>query len=373
MSPRKKRSTGAFFAAEDEQPRTRPSSRLPVQDLQEILLLLRGDSSVDWHRLALANEEDGRRLLRVNGFDPSDRGDRQRLDRLRTEATRYITGTLGLRLDPVVLDCTNTLQLLMLASSRRRHQRHACVLLKVMHILYHLEARELRTALPIADDVLFGAVEHSVVEMFDQLRTSGVPVVEFAWSRKTKPSLITKMLVKRESNAAQVFDRLRFRLVVEREGDLLPTLNLMLKRFIPFNYVVPGQTDNTLIDLAPLQQRAARARGVTTPTRGAKPPSNEFSGRGYQVLNFIADLPVRVDRLLADSPHAELAPPGSVVFVLVEFQVVDSKRREANEQGERSHERYKLRQYQRVRERLFRGPKDPGPTGPQRSTKGEGS
>ena len=72
----------------------------------------------------------------------------------------------------------------------------------------------------------------------------------------------------------------------------------------------------------------------------------------------IADLPVRVDRLLAQTPDAHLAPPGSVVFVLTEFQVVDRKRAEANEQGERSHERYKHRQYLRVRERLLRGPRD---------------
>jgi uncharacterized protein (TIGR04562 family) len=63
---------------------------------------------------------------------------------------------------------------------------------------------------------------------------------------------------------------------------------------------------------------------------------------------------------LAHTPDAHLAPPGSVVFVLTEFQVVDRKRAEANEQGERSHEHYKHRQYLRVRERLLRGPRNGG-------------
>lgn len=312
---------------------------------------------VDWHRLALSSDEDVKRLLRVNGFDPDDAGDMERLEALRAEAVRYITSALGLRLDPVVVSELPAITLPLLASRTSRHQRHACLLLKVMHIIYHLDARELRTILPIADDVLFAAVEQSIVELFDQLRQSGVPVAEFAWSRKAKASLVTKLLVKRESNAARVFDRLRFRLVVERESDLLPTLNLMLRRFIPFNYVVPGQTDNTLIDLEGIERRLARAREVTVPVAGRKPPSNEFSGAGYRVLNFIADLPVRVDRLLANTPSAHLAPAGSVVFVLAEFQVVDRKRAEANEQGERSHERYKHRQHQRVRERLLRAPK----------------
>lgn len=359
MTGSRKRTTGPFLIHDDgpAAPERRPSSRLPTQDVHEIRLLLRGDSVVDWHRLALSSDEDVRRMLRVNGFDPGDAGDMERLEKLRAEAVRYISGVLNLRIDPVVATELPAITLPLLASRSSQHQRHACVLLKVMHIIYHLDARELRTILPIADDVLFGAVEQSVVQMFDQLRQAGVPVAEFAWSRKAKASLVTKLLVKRESNAARVFDRLRFRLVVEREIDLLPTLNLMLRRFIPFNYVVPGQTDNTLIDVASIERRIARRRDVTIDLAGGRPPTNEFSGEGYQVLNFIADLPVRVDRLLAGTDSAHLAPPGSVVFVLVEFQVVDRKRAEANEQGERSHERYKHRQHHRVRERLLRAPK----------------
>lgn len=361
MTTFRKRSTGAFLLAEEDEEITRTSrtiSRFSPQDFHEIHLLLRGDSVVDWHRLAMRGEDDVVRLLRVNGFEPDDRGDMQRLENLRAEAVGYLGRSLGLRIDPVVSTELPALALPLIASNRSKHQRHACVLLKVMHIIYHLDARELRTVLPIADGVLFGAVERSVAELFEQLREGGVPVAEFAWSRKTKESLITKLLVKKDTNAARVFDRLRFRLVVERDADILPTLNLMLRRFVPFNYVVPGQTDNTLVDLAQLERRAAKYRPVMVDTGDGRPPFNEFSGKGYQVLNFIADLPVRVDRLLAQSPDAHLAPPGSVVFVLTEFQVVDRKRAEANEQGERSHARYKHRQHVRVRERLLRGPKD---------------
>jgi uncharacterized protein (TIGR04552 family) len=356
----RKRITGAFLIddGEDEAARTgRTLSRFSPQDFHELHLLLRGDSVIDWHRLALRNEDDVLRLWRVNGFEPDDPGDLQRLDAMREEAVDYLRRSLRLRIDPVVARELPALALPLIASHRSKHQRHACVLLKVMHIIHHLDARELRTVLPIADGVLFGAVERSVADLFEQLRSSGVPVAEFAWSRKTKESLVTKLLVKKETSAARVFDRLRFRLVVERDADVLPTLNLMLRRFIPFNYVVPGQTDNTLVDLAGFERRASKYRPVMVDAAEGRPPSNEFSGKGYQVLNFIADLPVRVDRLLAHTPEAHLAPPGSAVFVLTEFQVVDRKRAEANEQGERSHERYKHRQHLRVRERLLRSPR----------------
>lgn len=362
MASSRQRTTGAFLVAEESvEEATRPGrtiSRLPLQDFHEIRLLLRGDSVIDWHRLAMRTEDDVRRLLRVNGFDPDDDDDIDRVEALRAEAARYISGPLGLRISPVVATEVPAVELPLLASGRGQHQRHACVLLKVMHIIYHLDARERRTVLPIADDMLFSQVERSVVALFEELRNYNVPVVEFAWSRKTKDSLVTKLLVKRESNAAQVFDRLRFRLIVARDSDVVPTINLMLHRFIPFNYVVPGQTHNTLIDLAQFEKRATKARPVMPDLKEHQQPSNEFSGKGYQVLNFIADLPVRVDRLLAGTEAAQFAPPGAVVFVLTEFQVCDRKRAEANEQGDSSHAQYKHRQHQRVRERLLRGPKE---------------
>ncbi len=361
MTGPRKRITGAFIlpGERDDSARTgRTLSRLSLQDIHEIRLLVRGDSVIDWHRLALRSEEEVRRLLRVNGLDPNVPADLQRLEDLRQQAVRYLSGTLGLRLDPAVATKATAMELLLLASGRGKHQRHACVLLKVMHIIYHLDARELRTILPVPDDLLFSTVEASVAQLFDELRATGVPVVEFAWSRKTKDSLVTKLLVKRDTSAARVFDRLRFRLVVERDADILPTLNLMLRRFVPFNYILPGQSDNSLVDEGLVERRVAKARDLAAGQGGDARPTNEFSGKGYQVLNFVADLPIRVDRLFLGTEHEGITPPGSVVFVLAEFQVVDRKRSEANEQGENSHSHYKHRQYQRVRERLLRGPKD---------------
>jgi len=328
---------------------------LSLQDIHEIRLLLTGDSVVDWHRLNLATPEDVRRLLRVNSIDIENPDDLARLQSLRTQAVHYLIEQLGLKVDDVIATGTSVLELPLLASGRGRLQRQACVLLKVMHIIYHLDARELRTLLTIPEHALYGLVEHSVMTLFDELRRSGVPVVEFSWSRKTQDSLITKLLVKRETSAARVFDRLRFRVVVERHDDLIPTLHVMLTRFIPFNYVVPGQTVNSLVDPAPLERRIASGQEVVTVPSAARDHPNEFSGQGYEVLNFVVDLPIRVDALLGTEERA--ARSGNVVFVLVEFQVMDRDQAATNELGENSHAQYKLRQHQRVRERLLRGPR----------------
>lgn len=331
---------------------------LDLQDVQEIQLLLRGDSIVDWHRLALRDESDVRRLMALNGVDMDNEDDCAHVAKVRREAVDYITEALGLRLDPQVATEVGPFELPLLASGRSKHQRHACVLLKVMHIIYHLDAREMRMALPIPDNELFSLVEESVVRMFDELRTTGVPVREFAWSRKTRASLVTKMLVKRETSAARVFDRLRFRLIVENAADLIPTLQVMLRRCIPFNYVVPGQTVNTLVDTAPLRELHPEAEDFSVPHRmDAGTEHNEFSGEGYRILNFIADLPVRVDALLPPEEVERMHARGRVVFVLSEFQIMDEATSNANEQGDNSHAQYKLRQHNRVRERLLREPR----------------
>lgn len=329
-------------------------SPLALEDANELRLLLRGQSIVDWHRLDYASEDDVRRLLALNALDWDDPRDRARIEVLRQHAVDYLRRVLKLAIDDGVASEAPFLELPLMASGvlgQRKQQRNACSLLKVMHILYHLDARELRTRLALSDSELFASVERSVLDIFDQLQDLGAPVVEFQWSRKTRESLLTKMLVKRETSAARVFDRLRFRLIVKRRADVVPTLRLMLRRLIPFNYVVPGQTVNSLVDVRELDHVGPSPHTIAE-DRGAE--ANEFSGANFRVLNFIADLPVRVDEFV---PAEQLDPQrGNVVFVLAEFQILDEQTAKTNEQGEASHDAYKTRQHQRVRERMLRAP-----------------
>jgi uncharacterized protein (TIGR04552 family) len=357
------RRLGAFSVSElVPQAEAVPSlEEIDLQDANELRLLLRGESVVDWHRLDLETEADARRLLALNAFNWDDAGDRRRIETLRSNAVDYLQRVLNFHLDEEVAYTAPFIELPLLASGKgtRKQQRSSCVLLKVMHILHHLDARELRTRLALADTELFESVEQSVLAIFDQLRSSGAPVVEFQWSRKTRESLLTKMLVKRESSAARVFDRLRFRLIVKRQEDLVPTLRTMLRKLIPFNYVVPGQTVNSLVDLGDLAIGPSRL----TTDEGRRAETNEFSGANFRVINFIADLPVRVDRLTRNGPNSHDQPNederGDIVFVLAEFQLIDAETARANEQGESSHEAYKTRQHSRVRERMLRVTSEP--------------
>lgn len=314
-------------------------------DRQAVRLLLRGDSVVDWHRLSFEDHGEVDRFLRLNEFDPESDEEIGRLEELRGDAVDYLTRAFNLNLSDEVANELPARDLFMVASNDGPHQKLACVVLKVMHILHHLQGRAALVKMSVSDEQIFREIELKVMKVVEELRAAGAPIAEFEWSRKSLDSQITKLLAKRTSIAASIYDKLRFRLIVPHDSDLVPMLGSLIRSLVPFNYVVPGESVNQLVDLR--QQLSA-----TNPRAPTAMPYNEFSGPEYRIINFVADLPLRVERLL---PRAEIPPDlCHVVFVLTEFQICDKATSIRNESGASSHEAYKQRQHERVRERLFR-------------------
>jgi uncharacterized protein (TIGR04552 family) len=335
-----------------------------VGDLTGIRNLLRGGSVIDWHRVYFTDRAEVDRFLRVNEFDPDSDADMARLDGLRQEAVEYLERHLDLRIPEEVADGIPVEDLFLVASQKGKRRTPACIVLKVMHVLNHLGGRELLTRLPVSSDQIFHLVEEKVLRTLEEMKQAGLGVVEFEWSRKHADSLITKLLAKKENIAADVYDRLRFRMVTNSEQELMLVLREVTQRLVPFNYVVPGQSQNGIIPLRELVESSVSLSkhlpdllDLSNVAADKGPaPSNEFSGPSYRVINFVADLPVRIDRYLgrpADDPL--FAETGAVVFVLTEFQIIDAQTADANERGENSHVRYKERQLSRVRARLMHG------------------
>ena len=179
---------------------------------------------------------------------------------------------------------------------------------------------------------------------------------------KTRESFITKLLAKKENVAAQVYDKTRFRIITRTRADILPTLYFLTQRLFPFNFVVPGQTENSLLPFKSLLRDfphfSAFAQELhLDPDFEAREGSgwNEFSGSNYQVLNFVVDVPLRLDEWLPPPDLDRRERKGRIGFTLVEFQLMDARTAETNEQGENAHARYKHRQKLRVLRRLSRG------------------
>ncbi len=342
------------------------AQQLTLADLESVRLLLRGRSVVDWHRLEFRDHADVDRFLRVNEFDPHSQSDMGRLEDLRAEAVGYVRRAFGIRLTREVAEDVPARDLLLMASRDGEHRGEACMLLKVIHIVHHLAGHELAVRLAVSDDAIFRATELKVMQVVEELRAAGHPIEEFEWSRKSRDSLITKLLAKRSTLAASVYDKLRFRLIVPHSRDLLPMITTLMRQLIPFNYIIPEESVNHLVRFDEVLSKDEALRSYQDALHPEpedaiseavlQAPVNEFSAKAYRIINFVADLPLRIGALMA--PDKAPVGHGHVVFVQTEFQLADKPTAIANELGEASHEAYKARQKSRVQARLVVGNED---------------
>lgn len=322
--------------------------------------VLTGTSVVDWPRLLADSVQDVDAFLGVHGFDVKDPRDLARLGTLRDHAADYLRTEHRYRLPPEVLsgDPRDLFAYAAGTRGRRQSRLYACMLLKAIHVLHHLEGRELSQHLSLSAAEVAQMMEAKVTACVGDLRAAGHRILDFSGGQKTRSSLITKLLAKEDTIAAQIHDRIRFRMVVETREDLPRLIDALTRQLFPFNYVVPGQSKNDLLDPA-LWAHVDRVDGD-----GSEPPPpnkstvatplNEFSGATYQVINFVADIPLVVppEVLALRSADRDL---GRIIFSLVEMQLVDAATARRNEQGDNNHEEYKNRQKQRVRARLEQG------------------
>lgn len=331
---------------------------LSLADIEAIRLVLGGGSVVDWQRLAFEGMEDVDRYLRLNRLDLDDPADWERLRYVFNEAIAYLEERLYLRFPREVRSPEDIRQIFLWASDTsgfRRRQVLCCVILKLMHVIHHMEAADLKFKVPHAEEELFALAEADILRRAKVMRESGLPVLSFYGSRKARSSVITKLIAKKQNLAATIFDKLRFRIVVDGRDGLVPVLSYLVQNFFPFNYVIPAESHNNLL---PPDELFARLADPTDLQWMVDPPAldmtgkNEFSGDSYRMINFIVDYPVRLPEDLVPDFQFEL---GRVVFLMIEFQILDEVTARQNEQGENAHSLYKARQYDVVAKRLIRG------------------
>jgi uncharacterized protein (TIGR04552 family) len=339
-------------------PEFRGLSDFTLADLEGIRVLLRGGSVVDWHRLNFADESEAEAFVRAQEIDPTAEIDSARVEHVKESAIKYLKRHFAFPV-PKPVAKKDLVGLLMLASSKGHRQICACAILKVMHIIHHLEARELLFLLPTADEEVFQWVEQKVYRVMAGALANDFPILEFIGGRKNKDSLYTKLLSKPDVSASQVYDKVRFRIVTRSVEDVFPVLNYVQRSLVPFNFVIPGQSTNTLVRFHNYcQSEPALARFVADLQLpldledGLSAIDNRFTAPSYRVVHFIADVPVRVPaQVLAEAPR-QTSDLGHTIFVQTEFQVIDRRTDESNESGDASHRAYKERQKLAVMHRL---------------------
>lgn len=337
-------------------------ARMDLGDVEALRLLLTGGSVIDWHKASFERMASVDRLLELHLFDISEPFDRQRLRYLFHEAVSYVEEYLHLRIPAKLREVDDVRKVFLWASDTtgfRRTQVLSCMVLKLMHVMQHLEAADLRMHVPVAEQTLLDMAHRRVQDASDRMRASGLPLEAFYGSRKTRLAVITKLLCKREDVATRVFDKLRYRVVVPESGDIVPALTWLTRNLVPFNGVVPGQSHNNLIDPEAVPDHLSKTKASEVQPLSqdeadfAALQKNEFSGSSYRMINFVVDVPVRLPLDALDGQPK--VSQGRNVYVTVEFQILDEATALANERGENAHADYKKRQHERVRRRLTRG------------------
>jgi uncharacterized protein (TIGR04552 family) len=154
----------------------------------------------------------------------------------------------------------------------------------------------------------------------------------------------------------------------------------MLRYVFPFNYVIPGQSTNTLFHFRSYCERHPHLSTLFRDLQLAPDfedtlnrVDNRHSANEYSVLNFVADMPVRLPAKMLESVPRAARALGSVAFVQTEFQIIDRLTEHRNELGAASHAAYKERQKESVRRRLQVGIDDSQlPPPPDRNGNGSG-
>lgn len=344
----------------------RPVSEMGLKELERIRIILRGGSVIDWRRMHFKTWAEVDRFLRLCQYDPESPHDQRWLRLILADAVEYLRRTFEYRVSSAVADPKEIHDLFLYASgvkSGERHRRIACIVLKLLHVIQHIEGRDLMFRLPVAEQDLADLVVNRVLSVADEMREKGLPIVSFEHSLKTRESIVTKLLQKKDTVAAQIYDRTRFRIITEERRDILPVLYFLTQRLFPFHLVVPGQTENSLLTfksmLAEHPHFLEHADDLQLhpdyEEEAQLHSKNLFSGRGYKTLNFVVDLPIRMDQFLPPPEEDQRPRPSRIVFQMVEFQLFDQATAESNERGENAHDKYKKRQQQKVLKRLSKG------------------
>jgi uncharacterized protein (TIGR04552 family) len=330
-----------------------------LADLESVRLVLRGDSVVDWHRLNFQDQDEIRDFIVAQEMDPDEPADRARLNAIKSEAISYLRRHFEYPI-PKPVEQSSIEELFSMAASRGHRQTCACTILKCMHIIHHLDGRELLFMLPMSDQEIFHLVEEKVYRVIGSMLAEGFPITEFVGGRKNKDSLYTKLLSKREAVSAQIFDKLRFRVVTRERDDIFPIIQYLTKKLFPFNYVIPGQSINSIFNFKRYCQQNEHFKAFLSEMQAGAdedytPSDNVFSADNYRVIHYVVDMPVRLPRKLLERAPSSAWALGPVVFVICEFQIIDRATEAANEQGDASHAKYKERQKKAVMRRLQLG------------------
>lgn len=281
----------------------------------------------------------------------------------------------------------------------------AGAILKVMHTILHAD-KDLRAR-------YFSTVQQQIFDRFykfilrdDENRLflkneAGitVPLYDFQTkAKKTRDSIIIKLLHKQENVAEELFDRIGVRIITYNKLDALRVIEFLHKNYvIMINNIKPSRSQNTLVDLKMLRkkignlyklsmrkqipedefyQRLNNLIAESMPQSGHDPEKNIHSSNEYKAIHFTGRQLIKYrnpfmtsfnevrKQALKDKENplsqSLLSLDTSAIsrdvrfFYPFEVQITDYESHLQNTQGEASHNEYKRSQLRSAMKRIFK-------------------
>lgn len=328
----------------------------------------------------LKNLEEAKSFLRAYGYDPDNPQDQERLWHIHSRAVTYLKSRIlkeGEAIpdnltDPALLGDVSVLLLKAGTEKNQEVRAWACVLLKVMHVVTHLQndlfsyfSSEIQEQIfkpyrqfvrqDPATGLLLGGMEDT-----DPIRLQKMELKPF----KDSNSAITKLLAKPEAVAFGVMDKIGVRIVTLTLLDVFRVMQFLVQQHVvSYPHVVVGQTNNSLYPVSLFLKLVDKAKkeGVSDPReinerlkaelqKGVDSSQflikkNDFTASNYRFVKFINRQLVKVNVPGSEKPLSFFYP--------YEVQIIDYDHYLESISGEASHDEYKGRQRAKARERLF--------------------
>jgi uncharacterized protein (TIGR04562 family) len=280
----------------------------------------------------------------------------------------------------------------------------AGVLLKVMHTILHTD-KDLRYR-------YFSVIQQQVFDRFYKYisrdpdnrlflkhESFSIPLHDFETkAKKTRESIIIKLLHKQENVAEELFDRIGVRFVTYSKLDALRVIKFLVTNYVlMINNIKPSRSQNTLVDLDLLKQRlhgllkktyrgnlneeefAAEFAALVErciPDSAGTDGRNSHTSHDYRAIHFTGRQLIKyrnpfmsqfnevrkaalqdLENPLAKQLLALDTTPISRdvrFFYPFEVQITDLESHQRNTQGEASHQEYKRSQVKSAMKRIFR-------------------
>jgi uncharacterized protein (TIGR04562 family) len=359
-------------------------------------------------------------FLKGYGLDPNDHVSQAELFGNFQEALQFVKRYFLREGSPDGLDLKvpNSLhmisdisQLFLMATddniAKREDKMWAEVVLKVMHTIMHTDKDLRSNYFNVVQTQIFDRFYKYIFRDADNKLFIGVkgtddvvPLIDFETkSKKTRDSIIIKLLHKVENVAEELFDRVGVRFITHTRFDTLRLVRFLLEKniVIPHNNK-PSRAINTMIDLPKFKEAHQRVlkmaiknnlsedRFVSALEREiadcqkfpAQSDHNQFTSKAYQSIQFTCRQLIEyknpflqefndLRRFAKTSNPQENELARKVLnmdislvardirfFYPYEIQVVDQEAFKQNSQGEASHQEYKRLQVKSAMKRIFK-------------------